>query len=149
MARIPTIVFVEQDTKRILGFAPEGATPVFPPGTRYDTKLPFDTLELENWLKKYRQQQIQDAQENAYRRVMREKPIRDSIRNAIFARNAVVSPLNRDLNLALVHFMDQEYDRIIQMHANPEVFGVAEAYAESKEGEDLALEAPMFRGGGK
>lgn len=146
MTKNHTVVFVEQDTKRILGFAPEGLTPMFPAGTRYDTKTPFDVIEMENWLKKYRAQQKFDAETKAYRQIMREKPMRDSIRSAILARNNQVNPLNRDLNNALITFMDAEYDRIMAQLANPDVFGVAEAYEETKSGEDLAIEAPIFRG---
>jgi hypothetical protein len=142
---IKTIVYIDADTKRILGFSPEGIKPLFPPGTRYDEKTPFDTLEMENWLKKYREQAHFDAEEKASRKVMREKPIRDAIKAAIRARNNVVNSLNRDLNNALIAFMDAEYDRIVRMQANPETFGIAEAYEESKLGEDLALEAPVFR----
>ena len=141
-----TLVLIDCDTKRILGFSPEGITPIFPPGTRYETKTPFDTLELENWLKKFREQAHFDAEEKAYRRIQREKPIRDSIKAAIRARNHAVNPANRDLNNALINFMDHEYDRVMAQQANPETFLAAEAYDESKFGEDLALESPVFKG---
>ena len=113
-----TLVLIDCDTKRILGFSPEGIIPIFPPGTRYETKTPFDTLELENWLKKFREQAHFDAEEKAYRRIQREKPIRDSIKAAIRARNQNVNHANRDLNNALINFMDYEYDRVMAQQAN-------------------------------
>lgn len=141
-----TIVFVDEDTKRILGFGPEGISPRFPAGVRVIEKIPFDALEYEGWLKRYREQAHLDAQEKAYRRIERERPIRDKIKDAIRARNNVVNALNRDHNNAVIKFMDWEYDRIMAQQANPETFGMAEAYDEHKIGEDLALESPMFRG---
>jgi hypothetical protein len=144
MAKI--IVFIESESKRILGFGPEGLNPKFPVGTRYETKTPFDTLEFENWLKKFREQSKFDAEERAFRRMQREKPIRDRIKAAIRARNLSVNQINRDANNAIIAFMDQEYDRVMKQQANPETFGVAEAYDESKIGEEIALEAPIFKG---
>lgn len=142
---LKTIVFVEIDTHRILGFGPEGLKPLFPIGTRYREVHPFDAHEYEKWLKKYRDQAHNDAQEKVRLRTEREKHIRDAIKSAIRGRNLSVNRINRDCNNALIEFMDREYDRVMTHAANPETFGVAEAYEESKAGEDVALEAPMFR----
>jgi hypothetical protein len=144
MAKITTVVFIDLNTKRILGFAPEGATPYFPPGTRYETKTPFDSMELEKFVKRFHEEGKRDVEEKTMRQVMREAPIRKAIRDALIARSQHLDPLNRDLNYAILGIMDQRYRATMDAKTKYETFLLAQAYDESKAGEDVALEHPMF-----
>ena len=144
MAKITTIVFLDLDTKRVLGFAPEGATPAFPPGTRYETKIPFDTLELEKLVKRFHEEGLRDVEEKTMRQVMREAPIRKAIRDALIARSQHLDPLNKALNYAILGVMDERYRAAMEAKTKYETFLVAQAYEDGKAGEDVALEHPMF-----
>ena len=139
-----TKVFVELDTKRILGFGPEFAHPVFPLGTKWTEYTLLSAREIERWIRKYREQQQRDAEEATYTRLCREKRFRDALKSAIRARNPHVSQFNRDLNNVLIRLMDERYDKMMAAMEKPDVFGVAEAFEEQKSGEDLAMEHPYF-----
>lgn len=144
--KVKTVVFVDLDTKRVLGFAPEGLKPVVPCGTRYETKTPFDTMELEKWVNRYREEQKSDLEEKTYRQFSREAPVRKAMRDALLSRNNHVSPANRALNIALADLMDSRYKKTMDAKMKAETFLVAEAYDESKYGEDIACESPFFKG---
>lgn len=144
MAKITTVVFIDLDSKRVLGFAPEGASPVFPAGTRYETRTPFDSLELEKFVKRFHEEGKRDVEEKTMRQVMREAPARKAIRDALIARSAHLDPFNRDLNYAMLGVMDQRYREAMDAKTKYETFLVAQAYEEGKAGEDVALEHPMF-----
>jgi hypothetical protein len=144
MAKINTVAFIDLDSKRILGFSPEGCTPNFPPGTRYETKIPFDTLELEKLVKRFHEEGLRDVEEKTMRQVMLEAPIRKAIRDALIARSQHLDPLNKALNYAILGVMDERYRAAMDAKTKYETFLVAQAYEESKAGEDVALEHPMF-----
>lgn len=139
-----SVIFKDLDSKRILGFGPEMLKPVFPAGVRYTETVITSALEFEKWVKQYREQQERDAEEKTYRQLAREKPIRDSIKAALTARNSSISPANRDLNRVLIRLMDERYDAMMSAKAKPEVYGMAEAYDESHGSEDIALENPLL-----
>lgn len=147
MGKIYTTVFIDLDTKRVLGFAPEGAVPAFPIGTRYETKQPYDSMELEKWVKRFREEGQRDLKEKTMRQVMREAPARKAIRDSLIARSQHLDPMNRDLNYAILGIMDQRYRAANDAKLKAETFLAAEAYDESTHGEDLALEHPMFKSG--
>lgn len=144
MAKISTVAFIDLDTKRILGFAPEGCSPHFPPGTRYETKIPFDALELEKLVKRFHEEGLRDVEEKTMRQVMREAPQRKAIRDALIARSAHLDPFNRDLNYAILGVMDQRYRAALDAKTKYDTFLVAQAYEDGKAGEDVAMEHPMF-----
>ena len=144
MGKISTVVFIDLDSKRVLGFAPEGSAPLFPLGTRYETKTPFDVIELEKWVKQFREEGMRDIEEKSTRKVMREAPVRKAIRDALIARSAHLSPLEKDLNFAILGVMDHRYRAAIEAQKKVETFLAAEAYDESTAGEDLALQHPAF-----
>lgn len=144
--KVKTVVFVDLDSQRILGFGPEGLNPIVPAGIRYETKIPFDTIELEKWVNRYRQEQKSDLEEKTYRQFMREAPVRKAMREQLLARNNHVSPANRALNNALADLMDSRYQKTMEHKMKAETFLVAEAHDESKYGEDIACDSPAFRG---
>ena len=135
-----TVVYCDLDTKRILGFGPEDMAPTFPPGTRYETKIPFDALELDKWVDKYAEEMKRDVQEKNYRQYLREKPIRDAIYAKLRERNKTLDPINRDLNNAFMLLQDKHYQEMLTAKDKVEHFLVAQGYDESFSGEDLAME---------
>lgn len=139
-----TVVFRDLDSERILGFGPELLKPVFPAGVRYTETVLTSALEIEKWVKRYREQQERDAEEKTYRQLAREKPIRDSIKAALNARSSSISAANQALNRMLIRLMDERYDAMMRAKAKPEVYGMAEAYDESHASEDIALENPLL-----
>lgn len=140
--KVKTVVFVDLDTKRVLGFAPEGCKPVCPPGTRYEVKVPFDAMELDKWVDRYAGEQKSDAEQQNYRQFMREAPMRKAIQDALRARNNHLDPLNRDLNNAFLALQEQRYRRTLDLKIKMDTFLVAQAYDESTSGEDLAMMNP-------
>ena len=144
MAKITTIVYIDLDTKRILGFSPEGSTPFFPTWTRYETKVPFDSLELEKFVKRFHEEGIRDVEEKTMRQVMREAPARKAIRDALIARSAHLDPMNKDLNYAILGIMDQRYRAAMDAKTKYDSFLPGQAYEEGKASEDVALEHPVF-----
>jgi hypothetical protein len=144
-----TVVFVELDSRRILGFGPELAKPSFPKGVKYTETVLLSAREIENWVGRYREQQIRDAEETTYRQLEREAPIRAAIRKSLLARNASsdVNNYDRALNNVYVRLMDEKYDAMMKAKAKPEVFGMAEAYEEGVDSERIAMDSPYMRGG--
>jgi hypothetical protein len=140
--KVKTVVYIDPDSKRVLGFGPEGMRPLMPAGTRYETKVPSGALELDRYVDRYAREMKNDAEQKMERRFLREAPARKAIRDALLARSSSIDPLNRDLNLAMVKMMDMRYDRMMQQHINPETFLAAQAYDESTSGEDLAMMNP-------
>jgi hypothetical protein len=140
-----TCVYVELDTKRILGFAPEFVQAVIPAGIRYTEYTLVSAREIERWVGRYREQQQRDAEEASYRQLMREKGFRDALKSSIRARNSQVNLFNRELNNVLIRLMDERYEAMLKAKAKPEVFGAAEAWEAGKDGEDVALENPLLR----
>lgn len=134
-----TQVYVDLDTKRVLGFAPEGVRPLFPPGTRFEAKTPFDAMELDKWVDKYADEQKRDIEANNFRQMQREAPTRKAIADALRARSAHLDPLNRDLNDAFLGLMEHRYQKTMEAKTKVDTFLVAQAYDESVSGEDLAM----------
>lgn len=137
--RCKTVVFVDLDTKRVLGFGPEGLAPLIPAGTRYETKTPFDAIELDKWVDRYAAEMRADQQEKNYRQFLREQPMRKAIQDALRARNNHLDPLNRDLNNAFIGLQEKRYREMMDAKETAEHFLVAQGYDESVSGEDLAL----------
>jgi hypothetical protein len=137
-----TAVYIDLDSKRILGFAPENATMVIPPGIRYEVKVLYFAKEIERYVAKFREQQDRDLEEKRYRQVMREAPIRKAIADAIRDRNRHVNQWNRDLNNTFIRLNEERYQKM--MSARPETFLAAEAWEEKKPSEDVALENPAL-----
>jgi len=140
-----TVVFVDLNTKRVLGFAPEGCRPLFPSGTHYEAKIPYDAIELDKWVDRYAQEMKDDAERSNHRQFMREAPMRKAIADAIRARNNHLDPLNRDLNNAFLALADKRYRANLEAKTKADTFLVAQAYDESVSGEDLAMENPNIR----
>lgn len=143
--KVKTVVFVDLDTKRVLGFAPEGCKPIVPAGTRYETKTPFDAMELDKWVDQYARESRSDLEQQNFRQAMREAPIRRAIQDALRARNKYLDPLNRDLNNAFLALQEQRYQKTLRAKESMETFLVAQAYEESTSGEDLAMKNPNIR----
>ena len=139
-----TKVFVEQDTNRILGFAPELAKPLFPPEIRYKEYTLLHANEIERWVKKYRIQQEQDAYEATLRTIERESIFRKSLASAIRARNQHVSTMNQALNNTYLKLMDKRYDEIQHSKMHPQVFGMAEAYEADVSAAKVAMDSPYY-----
>jgi hypothetical protein len=137
-----TVVFVDPDTKRVLGFGPEGMRPLMPIGTRYEIKIPFDAIELDRWVDRYANEMRADAALQMERQFRREAPARKAIRDALILRSQHLDPLNRDLNMAMVAMMDYRYQKVMEQKMKPENFLVAQGYEESTSGEDLAMKNP-------
>jgi len=137
-----TVVFVDPESKRVLGFGPEGMRPLMPLGTRYEVKIPFDAIELDKWVDRYASEMRADAALRMERQFLREAPARKAIRDALMLRTQSCDPINRDLNLAMVAMMDMRYNKVIEQQMKPEHFLVAQAYDEKTSGEDLAMKNP-------
>lgn len=137
-------VYVEVGTKRILGFSPENARPLFPAWTRFTEYTLLYAHEIERWVKRYREQQQRDAEEATIRQLERESHFRRALRAAIRDRNNHVNSFNRDLNNVLIRLMDERYDAMMKAKAKPDVFGAAEAYEAGKDPAEVALENPLL-----
>lgn len=140
-------VYLELDTKRILGFTPEFAKPFFPSTVRYTEYTLLSAKEIERWVGRYREQQERDAYEATVRQIQRESVFRKSLTSAIRARNQHVNPFNRDLNNTLIRLMDEKYDRMMQAKLRPQVYTPAMAYEEGKTAHEVALDSPYFKHG--
>jgi hypothetical protein len=140
--KVKTVVFVDPDTKRVLGFGPEGIRPLMPIGTRYEIKVPFDAIELDKWVDRYAQEMRADAVLQMERQFLKEAPARKAIRDALILRSQNLDPLNRELNLTMVKMMDHRYEKMIAAKMKPDNFLVAQAYDEKTSGEDLAMKNP-------
>jgi hypothetical protein len=141
-------VWVDSDTKRILGFTPERVKLLYGvAGFRYTSEVLRHASDIERWLAKYRIQQEQDAYEKALLRIKREERFRKALTSAIRQRNESVNPLNRDLNNMMIRLMDERYNKIIQSLLNPVTYGMAEAYEESTNSHEVALDSPYFKHG--
>lgn len=143
--KVKTVVFVALDTKRVLGFGPEGLRPLVPAGTRYEIKTPFDAMELDKWVDRYAREMREDQEQANYRQFLREQPIRRGIQDAIRARSRHLDPLNRDLNEAFIRLQDKRYTDMLAAKTKAETFLVAQAFDESTSGEDLAMKNPNIR----
>lgn len=137
-------VFIEIETDRILGFAPENANLLGAAGIRWKSYTLLHAAEIERWVKKYRIQQEQDAYEATILTMKREERFRKAIRSAIQQRNQHVNQFNRDLNNTLLRLMDERYDRIMKACLAPVVHGMAEAYDAGKSPADVAMESPAY-----
>ena len=140
-------VYIEQDTDRILGFAPENGRFLGAAGFRYKTHTLLHASEIERYVKKYREQQERDAYESTLLRIKREERFRKSLASSIRDRNQHVNQFNRDLNNTLIRLMDERYDQIIQSMLNPQVYGMAEAYEATTTSHEVALDSPYFKHG--
>ena len=87
-----TIVYCDPDTKRVLGFAPEGLKPLFPAGTKYEIKVPFDAIELDKWVDRYAGEMRDDIQQKMERQFLREAPARKAIRDALLCSEQRLQP---------------------------------------------------------
>lgn len=135
-----TIVFVDLDTKRVLGFGPEGLAPTFPAGTRYETKIPFDAIELDKWVSRYGEEMRQDLQEKNYRQFLREQSARKAITDKLTEMTEHLDPFKRDFYRATRALQEKRYAQMVQQRDQVEHFLVAQGYDESFSGEDLAME---------
>lgn len=140
-----TVVWVDSDSKRIVGFGPEGAKPKAPPGSRITSYTCFHAHELDRWMEKYRAQCDRDADESTVRKMESERPMRNAIRDAILERNKEVDPMNRDLNLRSLQLMDTLYERQLARLRQKETFMAAEAFEAGTKSTDVALQSPFLK----
>lgn len=140
-------VYVELDTKRILGFTPEFAKPLFLASVRYTEYTLLSAKEIERWVGRYREQQERDAYEATARQIQRESAFRKSLASAIRERNQHVNQFNRDLNNTLMRLNDERYDQMMKNKLKPVVHGVNEAYESSKSSHEISLDSPYFKHG--
>lgn len=140
--KVRTVVYVDPDSQRVLGFGPEGMKPLIPHGTRYEIKVPFDAMELDKWVDRYAAERKRDLEEENYRQFLREQPFRKAITDALRARNNHLDPLNRDLNNAFIALQERRYSEMQAQKNKVETFLVAQAYDESVSGEDFTMKNP-------
>jgi len=143
-SREATVVYTDLETKRILGFGPEGFPPVVPPGTKYGTELLLHASDIERKAQQFREQSLRDRQETALRRLEAERPMRESIKAAVRDRNASLPARQRDINNALLKTMDFYYDTAVESRQRQEVCIAAEKYEATKTSGDVALENPKI-----
>jgi hypothetical protein len=146
-SRESVVVYRDPETKRILGFGPEYAKPAFPAGTKYTSETCLHASDVERRMMEYREQCLRDAEASTLRKLERERPIRDSIRSAVLARNSEVDPWNRDVNNALLRTWDHFYQRACNARLKAEVCTVAEKYDASKTTEQIANESRYIQRG--
>jgi hypothetical protein len=140
-----SVVWLDADSKRIIGFAPEGARPVAPSGTRLKCYTLLHASELDRWMKKYREQNNRDREEATVRKLESERPMRDAIRAAVLERNNGLDPWNRDINLSMLRSMDTMYERVLNSRRKQEAVLVAEQYEAGKTSADVAADSPIVR----
>jgi hypothetical protein len=140
-------VWIEEETKRVLGFTPENARFLGAAGIRAKSYTLLHAHEIEGWVAKYREQQERDAEEAAILTIQRESRFRKAIRSAIEQRNQSVNQFNRDLNNTFLRLMDSRYDQILQSKLHPIVHGFNEAYEASTDAHEFALDSPYFKHG--
>lgn len=140
-----TCVWIDSDSKRIIGFGPEGAKPKAPPGSRITSYTCLHAHELDRWMNKYREQCDRDSDESTVRKMEQERPMRNAIREAVLERNKHVDPMNRDLNLRSLELMDTMYERILARRRQAETFLAAEAYEAGTKSTDVALDSPFLK----
>jgi hypothetical protein len=146
-------VFVEIGTDRILGFAPEHSRPLFSGSIRYREHILLHARDIEQWVSRYRVQQERDAEIATYRQIKQESGFRKSIREAIQRRNNHVSPVNRDLNNALIKLMDKRYEQIMEAKMHLVMHTLAEGSEAGKKSDeneiiDFAMNSPKFKNPG-
>jgi len=137
-------VYIEQKTRRILGFGQENCRPLFPASTHYTKEILYHTWDIDRWTRLMRQQWREDQERNNFNQIAREKPMRDAIKAALRARESSISPLNRAQNEAMIRFMDFQYDQAMAAKLRQEVTLTAERWDASKTGEDIAVSDPGF-----
>lgn len=139
------MVYRDLDTKRILCFGIEGADPVVPLGTRYESFTLLHSSEIERWSKRYQEQCARDREETTVRRLEAERPFRQSVRDAVIARNANLDPWNRDINLRMLDAQDTMYMRVLDARRKAEVCIVAEKYDADSDSVKIAMDSPSIK----
>lgn len=142
-----TQVYIEIDTNRILGFAPENARPMLPKDVRYKTHVCYFASEIEKYAARYREQCLRDAEESTMRKLESERPFRNALRQAVIDRSNNLDPWNRDVNMALLKVMDHFYERALNARMSVEACIAAEKYEESKKSTDIAMESYAIKKG--
>lgn len=140
-------VYLDPDTKRVLGFGPEGAVPLFPLGTRYTTQILYHARDIERFADRYREQCFRDSEEKTLASIEREAPIRKAIRDAILERNKHVDERNKAKNLAMLKVMDHFYEKTRAARQKMEVTIAAERYEAGTDSIDVAKQSPYWKEG--
>ena len=132
-------VYIDTQTKRILGFGPEGAEPSLTAEQKkhLTVEVCYHAADIERYMKIFREQSLRDEEEASIRKLERERPIRKALRDSILERNNQVSPWNRAVNNALIKSMDYYYDRSLKARQKAEVALMAERYEAGKTTEDI------------
>lgn len=129
-----TCVYRDLDSGRILSFGISGAPPLtVPQGVRYETIDCLHASDLDRYMDQYREQHIRDEESAAIKKLEKERDFRQSVRDAIIARNRHLDPWNRDINLRLMDAQDKMYERIIQQRLKAIPKLAAEMYEEGSE----------------
>lgn len=126
-AREAVNVFIEVDTKRILGIAPASCRLLGAAGIRYTVETVNHARTIEKWIAKLGEQTRRDAEVATLAQIQRESKFRKMIRDKLLERNKHVNQYNQDLSNVFLRLMDQRYDRIMKSKMNPVVHGMAEA----------------------
>lgn len=140
-----SVVWVDADTKRIIGFSPEGAKPVAPVGTKLTSYTLLHASDIDRWMNKYREQNNRDREEMTVRKLESERPLRNAIREAVLERNNSLDPWNRDVNLAMLRSQEIMYERVLESRRKQEAVLVAEKYEASATALDVAMDSPIVR----
>lgn len=135
-----TVCYRDLETKRILGFGPEGFPPAAPAGVKYTATVCYSAKAIERFAEEYRSQSLRDREETSLRRLEAERPIRQAIKSALAERNNHLDPKNRDYNNAMLRVMDHFYDTAVEARQKVEVCIAAEKYEASKTSGDITLE---------
>jgi hypothetical protein len=132
-------VYIDTQTKRILGFGPEGAEPSLTSEQKkhLSVEICYHVADIERYMKKFREQSLHDEEEASLRKLERERPIRKALRDAIVERNGHVSPWNQAVNNALIKSMDYYYEQSVSARQRAEVAMMAERYDAGKSTEDI------------
>ena len=150
-------VYIEADTKRIIGFGPLGAKASVPPQFRYTTVICNHAHEIERYAMMYREQMLRDEEQATVRSLEREAPFRKAIRDSILERNRELAasgdPQDRRnirINEALMRWTDTRYEWAKKRRMEAEVCVAAEKYEAGKTavevGDELAARKGFTRG---
>ena len=137
-----SVVWLDAETDRILGFTPENAPVVAPPGKKLKSYTLLHAAEIDRWMNRYRDQNNRDSEVETVRKLEAERPLRNAIKEAILERGKHVNQWNRDMNMLSIQAMDTIYERILERRRKAEVALAAEMFDASKKGEDLAIASP-------
>ena len=139
------VVYVDQQSKRILGFCSTMVKPMFPRGTKYDSHTCMHASDIEKWANRMRLQDKSDWEDKNDRQLLREAPFRAATRNALLERRRHLDAPNRAMNDAIMKLMDNKYLLQMAQKRQVESYLPAEKYEMGTSGEDVALENPALR----